>query len=314
MSKSRFLVTGGAGFIGSNIVEELLKRGEEVRVLDNFSFGKRKNLDFASHYPFELIEGDIRDLDTCHKACKEIDYVLHQAALRSVPRSIDHPGCTNEVNVKGTLNILLAARDAKVKRVVYASSSSVYGNALQLPLNEKHLPVPISPYAASKLAGEQYCRVFSEIYELETVSLRYFNVFGPRQSVESEYAVVIPKFIQQALLGEPLEVHGDGEQTRDFSYVANVVKANLLAAKTSGIRGKVFNIACGERHSVLKVGKTVGEILKKEISYNYTPARKGDVKHTLADITQARDLLEYTVVVGFEEGMKRTIEYFEKAS
>lgn len=313
---SSYLVTGGAGFIGSNIVEELLRRGETTRVLDNFSEGKRENLDFIKHcHPstlnYELIEGDIRDLDTCRQACKDVDYVLHQAALRSVPRSVDDPSSTNEVNIKGTLNLLLAAKEAGVKRVVYASSSSVYGDSTILPQSETQIPSPVSPYAVSKLAGEYYCLVFSKIYELETVCLRYFNVFGPRQDPESQYAAVIPRFILLALQGKRLEVHGDGLQSRDFTYVSNVVEANFLAAKAAGVNGEVINIACGQRYTVLDIANAVAKIMGKELEHYYTEPRRGDVRHTLADISKAQRLLGYEIQVGFEAGLEKTIEYFK---
>ena len=311
-----YLVTGGAGFIGSNIVEGLLSRGETVRVLDNFSEGKRENLDFVKQHnsaslSYELIEGDIRDMDTCRKACKDMDYVLHQAALRSVPRSVNEPVATNEVNVTGTLNVLLAAKEAGVKRVVYASSSSVYGDSTILPQSEALAPSPVSPYAASKLAGEYYCLVFSRIYGLETVCLRYFNVFGPRQDPESQYAAVIPRFILSALQGEQLEIHGDGLQSRDFTYVGNVVDANLLAAKASGANGEVLNIACGERHSILDVAEAIAEILGKNLPRYHTEPRKGDVRHTLADISKTRRLLGYENRVTVIDGLKKTVEYFK---
>ena len=308
-----YLVTGGAGFIGSNIVEELLRRGEAVRVLDNFFEGKRENLDFvnpsASNY--ELIEGDIRDMDTCRQACKDIDYVLHQAALRSVPRSVEEPAATNDVNVGGTLNILLAARETGVKRVVYASSSAIYGDAEILPQAESQAPSPISPYAVSKLAAEYYCLIFSKIYGLETACLRYFNVFGPRQDPASEYAAVVPRFVLAALKGEQLEVHGDGLQSRDFTYVSNVVDSNILAAKAPDAAGEVLNIACGEQHSLLDVAGLIAEILDKKLKYHHTEARKGDVRHTRADISKTQKLLGYVNRVTFADGLRKTTEYLQ---
>lgn len=310
-----YLVTGGAGFIGSHIVEELLRRGEAVRVLDNFSEGKRENLNFVEHYSnspsfnYELIEGDIRDMDTCRRACRDMDYVLHQAALHSVPRSVNEPVPTNEVNVTGTLNILLAARDAGIKRVVLASSSSVYGDSPIMPQSEAQIPSPVSPYAASKLAGEHYCMVFSKTYGLETSCLRYFNVFGPRQDPASQYAAVIPSFIVSALQGKPLEIHGDGLQSRDFTYVSNVVEANLLAAKAANIKGEVINIACGEPYSILDVASSIAKILGKNLEYNYVEARPGDVRHTLADISKARKLLGYENRVTFVDGLREVVEY-----
>ena len=308
-----YLVTGGAGFIGSNIVEELLKRGEAVRVLDNFSEGKRENLDFVSPSAsnYELIEGDIRDIDTCRQACKGIDYILHQAALRSVPRSVDEPAATNDVNVGGTLNILLAARVTGVKRVVYASSSAIYGDAEILPQAESQAPSPISPYAVSKLAAEYYCLVFSKIYGLETACLRYFNVFGPRQDPASEYAAVIPRFVLAALQGEQLEVQGDGLQSRDFTYVSNVVDSNILAAKASDAAGEVLNVACGEQHSILDTADLIAEILDKKLKLYHAEARKGDVRHTLADISKAQRLLKYENRVTFVDGLRKTTEHFQ---
>jgi nucleoside-diphosphate-sugar epimerase len=312
---SLYLVTGGAGFIGSNIVEELLKRGEAVRVLDNFCAGKRENLDFIKQYNpsainYELIEGDIRDLHCCRQACKGVNFILHQAALRSVPRSIDDPSSTNEVNVGGTLNILLAASEAGVKRVVYASSSSVYGDSTILPQSEAQIPSPISPYAVSKLSGEYYCSVFSKLYDLETVSLRYFNVFGPRQDPQSEYAAVIPKYILWALQRKPLVIHGDGLQSRDFTYISNVVEANLLAAKAVNANGEVINIACGQSHTILDLANTVAKILRKELNLHHKEPRQGDVRHTMADISKAQRLLKYENKIGFEEGLEKTIGYF----
>ena len=310
-----FLVTGGAGFIGSNIVEELLRRGESVRVIDNFSTGKPENLDFVKKYKassleYELIEGDIRLMDMCRKACKGVDYVLHEAALRAVPRSIDDPLPTNEVNIGGTLNILLAAREAGVKRVVYASSSSVYGDSEMLPQREDQPPSPISPYAVSKLAGEYYCRVFTKVYGLETVSLRYFNVFGPRMDPESQYALVIPLFIWLATQGKPLEIHGDGLQSRDFTYISDVIEANILATKADDANGEVINIACGKVHTILDVADAVGKILGTELEYHHTPPRKGDARHTQADITKAQRLLGYENRVDFLDGLTRTIQCF----
>jgi nucleoside-diphosphate-sugar epimerase len=312
----KYLVTGGAGFIGSHIVEQLLKSGEQVRVLDNFSTGKRENLQFASlstdllHQSLELIEGDIRDLNICRDACDGVDYVLHQAALRSVPKSVDDPCGTNEVNVNGTLNLLMAAREKKVKRMIYASSSSAYGDSKNLPELENQVPAPISPYAVSKLVGEYYCSVFSKIYGLETISLRYFNVFGPRQDVDSEYSAVIPKFIHAAIKDQPLIVHGDGLQSRDFTYVTNVVNANLLATEIPYTNGEVVNVASGKPYTVLQIGRSIGEILGSEPEFNHTKPRIGDVRHTLADISLARRLLGYEVKVDFIEGMNKTIRYF----
>jgi UDP-glucose 4-epimerase len=306
-----YLVTGGAGFIGSNIVEELIKNGENVRIIDNFITGKKENIKELLG-KIELIEGDIRDINIVKKAVKGVDFILHQAALRSVPKSVDNPLDTNDSNITGTLNVLIAARDLGIKKVVYASSSSVYGDAEKLPEDENQLPKPKSPYAVSKLCGEYYCKVFSELYRLETVSLRYFNVFGPRQDPESKYAAVIPIFIKNALNDEPLEIHGDGLQSRDFTYVKNVVDANIKACNSKNLKGEVFNIGCGERYSVLEIAKLISKILKKELKYNYTHPRPGDVRHTHADISKAKKILGYEENVKFEQGLKRTIEYFIK--
>lgn len=305
-----YLVTGGAGFIGSNIVDELIKRGKEVRVIDDFSTGSRDNLKSVLN-DIELIEGDIRDLDVMKRASEGCAVILHQAALRSVPRSVDDPFSSNEVNVTGTLSVLLAARAAGVKRVVYASSSSAYGDTKALPKEESQRPLPISPYAVSKLTGEHYCRAFSHTYGLETVSLRYFNVFGPRQHPESKYAAVIPIFIKLAKEGKPLIIHGDGLQSRDFTYVKNVVNGNLLAAEAEGVSGEVFNIACNNRYSVLDIAEEILKNLNTRVDFEHTPPRKGDVRDTQADISKAEKLLGYSVEVGFEEGMKRTVAYFE---
>ena len=307
----KFLVTGGAGFIGSHIVDALVGNGDKVKVLDDFSSGQMENLSAALN-KIGLIKGDIRDKGLVAKAVDGVDYVLHQAALRSVPKSLANPELYNDVNINGTLNILTAARGAKVKRVVIASSSSIYGEIDKLPEREDFLPQLISPYGLSKLAGEYYARIFSRIYGLETVSLRYFNVFGPRQSLENEYAVVIPKFITCILKDEAPPIHGDGRQTRDFTYVANVVQANIKSAVTPGIKCEVFNIACGKAYSVLDIVKYVNKILGKNISPKLGPIRAGDALHTLADISKAKKLIGFRPEIGFEEGLKKTIEYFSK--
>jgi nucleoside-diphosphate-sugar epimerase len=306
-----YLVTGGAGFIGSNIVEELVRRGEAVRVLDNFSTGRRENIT-----PFlkdiDLIEGDLRHLDTVRQATEGVDYILHHGAVPSVPKSIDNPLDTDEANVRGTLNLLVAARDAGVKRVVYASSSAVYGNTLTLPKTEGMKPAPLSPYAVSKLAGEHYCQVFCQVYGLETVALRYFNVFGPKQDPTSQYAAVIPKFITAMLRGEQPVIHGDGEQSRDFSYVINVVQANLLAATAPDVEGQVFNIACGQRYNLLELVATINWILDADITPVHTEPRVGDVRHSLADIARAEEMLGYQVEVEFKEGLRRLIAWYKE--
>jgi nucleoside-diphosphate-sugar epimerase len=303
-----YLVTGGAGFIGINIVEELLRKGETVRVMDNFSTGKRENL---SDLPgsVEVLEGDVRSYHIVREAVEGIDVILHEAALPSVPRSIRDPLTTNEVNVVGTLNVLQAARDARVKRVVFASSSSVYGDNPELPKREMLKPSPLSPYAVSKLAGEQYCQAFSKIYKMETVCLRYFNVFGPRQDPGSAYAAVIPKFIQSALTDHVPVIYGDGEQSRDFTYVSNVVDANIRAATADCPPGTVMNIACGQTASLNSLLKQLGRVLKKNITARYEDARPGDVKHSLASIETAQKVLGYAPRVGMAEGLERTVAW-----
>ena len=307
----KFLVTGGAGFIGSHIVDALIKNGDKVKVIDDFSSGARENLEGVAD-KIELTEGDIRDKVVVGNIMQGVDYVLHQAALRSVPKSLGNPEHYNDVNINGTLNILTAAKEAGVKRVVAASSSSIYGETDRLPEKEDFLPLLISPYALTKLAGEYYCRIFSQIHGLETVNLRYFNVFGPRQSLENEYAVVIPKFITCMLKDEQPPVHGDGKQTRDFTYVENVVQANIKAATMPGIKCEVFNIACGKAYSVLDIVKYVNKILKKDIKPKLGPIRQGDVKHTLADISKAMKLIKFEPKVGFEEGLVKAVEYFKE--
>ena len=305
----KFLVTGGAGFIGSHIVDALVKNGDKVCVLDDLSSGRRENLEGVAD-KIKFVEGDIRDKVIAAKAMDGVDYVLHQAALRSVPKSLGNPKLYNDVNINGTLNILETAKEAKVKRIVFASSSSVYGETDRFPQREDFYPRLISPYALTKLAGEYYCRIFSEIYGLETASLRYFNVFGPRQSLENQYAVVIPKFITCMLKDENPPIHGDGKQTRDFTYVENVVQANIKAATAPDIKCEVFNIACGKNYSVFDIVKYVNKILKKDIKPKFTPLRPGDVKDTLADIGKARKLIKFDPKIGFEEGIVKTIEYF----
>lgn len=307
-----YLVTGGAGFIGSNIVEELVKRGDKVRVLDNFATGKRENL-----VPFmdkiELIEGDIRSYHIVREAMQGVDFILHQAALPSVPRSIKDPITTNEVNVTGVLHILDAAKDAKVKRVVFASSSSIYGDVDVLPKTEDMLPRPLSPYAVSKYSGERYCQVFTKLYGLETVCLRYFNVFGPRQDPASQYSAVIPKFIKTIKSGESPVIFGDGEQSRDFTYIENVVQANLLACEKGDedITGEVFNIACGKRITVNEMVKSIKKLLNSDVEIKYNKQRMGDVKHSLANIGKAQQFLGYRVLVDFNEGLKRLVDSFK---
>jgi UDP-glucose 4-epimerase len=303
-----YLVTGGAGFIGSNVARRLLGRGDRVRVLDNLSTGRRDVL--ATLTGIEFIEGDLRDPETVQGAVQGVDGVFHQAALRSVERSVDDPLSSNEVNVTGTLQLLMACRAAKVRRVVYASSSSVYGNDPSLPKVETLPTRPVSPYAVSKLAAELYCQVFGGLYGVETVSLRYFNVYGPGQNPESKYALVIPLFLKAALEGRPLEVHGDGEQSRDFTYIDNVVDANLLAMTAPGASGEAFNVACGERHSLLDIAATIGRCLGLKVTLKHVGPRAGDVRHTLADIGKAERLLGYHPAIAFDEGMRRTCAAF----
>jgi UDP-glucose 4-epimerase len=311
---SNVLVTGGAGFIGSNLTEALLQRGHFVRVLDDFSTGKRENLIFDKEYPsLEMIEGDIRDLSTCQKAIKGTEYVFHQAALPSVQRSVEDPETSNAVNVGGTLNILIAARDEKVKRVIYASSSSVYGDTPTLPKHEEMPSNPLSPYALQKFIGEQYGRLFYQLYGVETISLRYFNIFGPKQDPDSIYSAVIPKFIDALLHGRSPVIFGDGEQSRDFTYIENVVQANLLALSAEHLHGEAINVACGERISLNHLLNVLKEILGSKLSPIYEEPRKGDVKHSLADIRKGKEIINYEPIVGIEIGLKKTVEFFQKA-
>jgi UDP-glucose 4-epimerase len=308
----RVLVTGGGGFIGSHLAERLLERGDDVRILDSFATGRRENL---SHLPdVEIVEGDVQSFERAQHAVRGCDAVLHQAALPSVPRSIQDPLTSNAVNVTGTLNVLLAARDAGVRRVVYASSSSVYGSNEQLPKREDQPVSPISPYAVSKLAGEGFCRSFTTIYGLDCVSLRYFNVFGPRQDPMSQYAAVIPKFIAAALGGARPVVFGDGEQSRDFTYIDNVVEANLLALESTAGAGEVFNAACGERVSLNEVLAMLSELSGVELDPDYQPGRRGEVRHSQADIGRARETFGYEAPIKFADGLRRTFEHTVAAS
>lgn len=309
---SKYLVTGGAGFIGSNIVDELVRRGEDVRVFDDFSTGRRENLT-QSLSLIQVVEGDVRNLSAVRMALDGVDFVLHQAALPSVPRSVADPIASNEVNVTGTLNVLVAARDAKVKRVVFASSSSVYGNSPTLPKHEAMPTNPLSPYAVSKLAGERYCFAFHNVYSLPTVCLRYFNVFGPRQDPASQYSAVIPKFITALLRGEAPMIDGDGTQSRDFTFVANVVQANLLACERDEAVGQVMNIACGERHTLLDLYAELARTLNTTRKPRFSTPRAGDVKHSLAAIELAREMLGYTADIHWAEGLQRTVEWYHKA-
>ncbi|MCX6111675.1 MAG: SDR family oxidoreductase [Proteobacteria bacterium] len=305
---AKYLVTGGAGFIGSHLVEEVLKRGDYVRVLDNFSTGRRDNLaEFISNSNFELIEGDLRSYHIVLEAVKGVDYVLHQGALPSVPRSVKDPITTNDVNVNGTLNILDASINAGVKRVVFASSSSIYGNCEELPKREDMKPAPESPYAMSKYAGERYCQIFTKLYGLETVCLRYFNVFGPRQDPNSQYSAVIPKFIQMIKEGQIPIIYGDGEASRDFTYVANVVNANLLACTARDAVGEVFNIACGGSVTINQLVKKITDLCGNNIKPIYKDPRPGDVKHSYASIEKAKARLGYSATISFDEGLIRVV-------
>ena len=311
-----YLVTGGAGFIGSNLAESLLAAGHRVRVLDNFLTGKRENLaGLAERYgkAFELIEGDLRDLAVTRSAAEGVEYVLHQGALPSVPRSVADPILSSEINVGGTLSLLVAARDAGVRRVVFAASSSAYGDTPELPKRESMTPNPKSPYAAQKLAGEHYMRIFTEVYGLETVSLRYFNVFGPRQDPASMYAAVIPRFITSVLAGTAPPVYGDGLQTRDFTYIDNVVRVNLLACEApKEACGKVVNVACGKRVSLLEILEIIYGLAGRRVPPRFEPPRPGDVRDSLADISRAKELLGYEPSVSFPEGLSRTFGYFRQ--
>lgn len=304
------LVTGGAGFIGSNIVEELVRRGHQVRVLDDLSTGKIENLKPLGN-KVEFIQGDIRDKGACAKAVKGMDYVFHLAAVRAVLRSVDNPEETHNINVGGTLNMLMAAKDAKVKRFISTSSSSIYGETEKFPLTEEDIPNPVSPYAASKIMGEYYCKIFTKLYGLETVSLRYFNVFGPRQNPESVYSAVIPIFIECLLKRISPEIHWDGKQSRDFTYVDNIVEGNILAAETPGISGEVFNIACQEEYSVLDIFNNLKEILKiKDVEPTFAPKRPGDVRRTFADISKSVRMMNFKVQTRFRPGLEKTVKWF----
>lgn len=307
----KYLVTGGAGFIGSNIVEELLKHGHSVRVLDNFSTGRRSNIqDFLDD--IELFEGDIRSYHTVIHAVKGVEVILHQAALPSIPRSINDPITTNEVNVVGTINILDAARDQNVRRVVFASSSSVYGDSPELPKREDVMPNPLSPYAVSKLAGEKYCQVYSKLYPLETLVLRYFNVFGPRQDPNSQYSAVIPKFIKAMKADKQPVIYGDGTQSRDFTYVSNVVEANILAAESKLNSGTVMNCATHGQVTLNELVEKINNILKKSIKPVYTKRRPGDIKHSYASIDLITEQLNYNPKINFNEGLLKTIDVIIK--
>ncbi len=304
---TRVLVTGGAGFIGSNLVAALLERGDDVRVLDNFSTGSRANL-AALGRDVEVVEGDLRSYERVHTAVRGSAVVFHQGALGSVPRSVQDPLTSTAVNVEGTLNVLLAARDEGIRRVVAASSSSVYGDGGTFPREETQAPSPISPYAVAKLAAERFCVSFTQVYDIETVALRYFNVFGPRQDPTSQYAAVVPRFIRAIADGRPVTVHGDGEQSRDFTYVENVVRANLLAADAVEAVGRILNVATGQSQTVNALAETVGRLVGRPVEKTHGPAQPGDVRQSWADVSAARDAIGYEPAVGFEEGLRRTIE------
>jgi UDP-glucose 4-epimerase len=310
-----YLVTGGAGFIGSHITEELLRLGEHVRVFDDFSTGKRENLRFPEleaklKTSCEIVEGDVRDSESVCAAMHGVDYVLHQAALPSVARSVIDPLSSHAVNVTGTLNILLAAREEHVKRVVYASSSSVYGNSASLPKHEKMPTEPLSPYAVSKLAGERYCVAFHEVYDTPTVCIRYFNVFGPRQDPSSEYSAVIPKFITVMLRGERPLICGDGLQSRDFTYVTNVVRANLLACEREEAIGCVMNVACGKRYTLLDLHRELVGLTGADVAPVFVAPRPGDVRHSMASIDLATEKIGYHSEVDWLGGLKKTVDWY----
>ena len=307
---ANYLVTGGAGFIGSHLVVRLVEMGHAVRVLDNFSTGQRANLE-PVRGRIDLLEGDLRNPDDCRRACADIEVVFHEGAVPSVPVSVESPQETHDANVNGTFNLLMAARQCRCRRVVYAASSSAYGNLEESPKHEGLRPVPLSPYAVQKLVGELYCRAFTECYGLETISLRYFNVFGPRQNPASQYAAAIPAFVTAILKGVPPTVYGDGEQTRDFTYIDNVVHGNVLAARAQRTAGEAVNVACGDQISVNRVIARVNGLLGTDVRPVYTASRPGDVRHSMADIRLARELLGFEPQVDFDEGLRRAIGYYQ---
>ncbi len=308
---TKFLVTGGAGFIGSNICKKLISQGCFVRVVDNLLTGKKRNL--ASIIDkIDFIQADMGDAEVAQSAMKDIDVVLHQGALASVPRSVDDPAATHKHCVDATFTLLLAARDAGVKRFVYAASSSAYGDTPALSKVETMMPMPLSPYAVAKLVGEYYCSVFYQVFGLETISLRYFNVFGPHQDPASQYAAAIPAFVTAILKDEPPTIYGDGEQSRDFTYIDNVVEANLLAARAEHTAGEVINIACGEAVTVNEIIALINQLVGKNIKPTYTDPRPGDVKHSLADITLAKKLIDYKTKVPFKQGLQLAIDWYRE--
>lgn len=307
---AKYLVTGGSGFIGSNIVKELLSRGEHVRVLDNYSTGKRENLfPYKDNPNLEIFEGDLRSFHIVRDSVKGVDYVLHQGALPSVPRSVKDPITSNDVNINGTLNILEAAKEFGVKRVVFASSSSVYGNNEVMPKVETMPVAPLSPYALTKYAGERYCQIYYQLYGLETVALRYFNVFGPNQDPTSQYSAVIPKFIKIMMEGKRPIIYGDGQQSRDFTFVSNNVEANIRACTTPGIGGEVFNIACGARYTMIDLVDNLNQLLGTNIQPIFEDPRPGDVKHSLAGIEKAEKVLGFEVKAHFLEGLSELVNF-----
>ena len=305
----KVLVTGGAGFIGSNLVRALVERGDDVRVLDNFSTGNRSNLAELTA-EIEIVEGELRSYERVHAATRGVEVAFHQGALPSVPRSVQDPLTTSAVNVEATLNVLLAARDEGIRRVVFASSSSVYGNSGELPRVETQNPDPISPYGVSKLAAERYCVSFARVYPLETVALRYFNVFGPNQDPTSQYSAAVPRFMTAIANGRPVSIYGDGEQRRDFTYVANVVDANLLAADAEGVSGHVLNVATGRATTVNELAEAIGALLGRSVERDDQPERPGDVRDSWADVTRARESLGWTPRVGLDEGLRLAADAF----
>lgn len=307
-----YLITGGAGFIGSNITEHLLRAGKTVRVFDNFSTGKRTNLPTTG--PLDILDGNLADPAAVKRAVTDVRYVIHMGAMPSVPRSVEEPAATHAANITGTLNILIAARDAGVKRVVFSSSSSVYGESPTLPKREDMIPSPLSPYAVHKITGEYYCRCFYQLYGLETVALRYFNVFGPRQNPASAYAAVIPRFITAILQGQSPTIYGDGQQTRDFSHVENVIAANLAACVAGPAAcGEAFNIACGGRISLLDLVAAINRIVGQKVAPRFEPVRAGDIKDSQADIAKAARLLNWTPAVDFAAGIEKAVAWYRQA-
>jgi nucleoside-diphosphate-sugar epimerase len=317
---ANYLITGGAGFIGSHIAEALLKEGQQVRILDNFSTGRRENIKAIENvFPsnLEIIEGDVRDRKACDLAASGMDFVFHEAAQISVPESINDPETTQEINIGGTLNLLAACKKAGTKRLVLASSTAIYGDSPiekdSLKPKKEHLsPNPLSPYALSKLVGEYYCRLFSKVYQMPAVALRYFNVFGPRQDPNSEYAAVIPKFIERLLQDTSPVIYGDGKQSRDFVFVGDVVQANLKAARQPGIEGEVFNVASGRSFTLLQLLEQLKKILHSSQMPVFAPARVGDIRYSKADIQKARKILGFQPVVGFRLGLKATVDFMKK--